>query len=81
MVDVREQEEYDMAHIDGVDFLMPSSDIVSSLTKIQSIKKPIVIYCRTDRRSKSVHEYLKEKGLKSCYVKGGITEYKGKIIR
>jgi rhodanese-related sulfurtransferase len=80
LIDVREHEEYDNARIDGVDFLMPSTIIGSFLEELKELNTQIVIYCRTDRRSKQVHEYLSKNGIKSYYIKGGITDYKGKII-
>lgn len=80
LIDVREEDEFCCAKIDGVDFNMPLSKIATFLPQLKMIQKQIVIYCRTDRRSKMVFDYLSDNGIKSCYLLGGITQYKGKII-
>jgi rhodanese-related sulfurtransferase len=80
LIDVREAEEYNSAKIDECDFFMPLSKFEEYLDDVKKIDKPLVIYCRTDRRSKMIYQYLEKNGIKSCFLKGGITDYKGKII-
>lgn len=80
LIDVRESQEYNSAKIDECDYFMPLSKFDSYLENIKKIDVAIIIYCRTDRRSNMVFQYLAKNGIKSCYLKGGITDYKGKII-
>lgn len=60
LIDVREPEEYEEGHIEK-SILMPLNTVVERMKGIRK-DKPLVLYCRTGRRSKSACENLKEAG-------------------
>ena len=76
LIDVRTQDEFDLAHIDSainLDFYSETfqNDILS-LPKNETI----VLYCRTNNRSSKTANILKENGFKEISVlEGGITEW------
>ena len=52
IIDVREQTEYDQAHIQN-SFLLPLSTVsAEEVRKINSQNKTIIIHCRSGKRSK-----------------------------
>ncbi|MDO4815270.1 MAG: rhodanese-like domain-containing protein [Bacillota bacterium] len=73
MLDVREEEEYITGHaVDAV--LLPVDDIDYTLASIVIPEKttPLLIYCRTGRRSAEAAEKLKELGYTELYDVGGL---------
>ena len=48
LIDVREPEEYKSEHIEGA-VLIPLGDI--SMEKLPTINRPLVVYCRSGKRS------------------------------
>jgi rhodanese-related sulfurtransferase len=83
LVDVREEFEYNSAHIDGVDILAPTSSFRSWIGEfIQKYKnKSIIFTCRTDNRSGQVCNILRKYGINAINHLGGIVSYRGKIIK
>ncbi|NPA61682.1 MAG: rhodanese-like domain-containing protein [Epsilonproteobacteria bacterium] len=84
LVDVREQIEYDMGHIKGVDMLKPTSTFHSwAQAFLNEYKDRAVIFtCRTDYRSGNVHRVFKSNGMsKAINHVGGIVTYRGDIER
>jgi len=82
LVDVREQGEYDMGHIKGIDMLKPTSTFQSwaeSFLK-ENIDKTVIFTCRTDNRSGQVQHVFQQNGMKSVINHaGGIVSYRGEI--
>ena len=82
LVDVREQIEYDIGHIKGVDILKPTStfkiwkqDFIN-----QYIDKTIIFTCRTGARSGSVQNTFQQNGMRHIINHfGGIISYTGEI--
>ena len=76
LIDVRTQDEFDLGHIDSainLDFYSETfqNDILS-LPKNETI----VLYCRTNKRSRKTANILKENGFREISVlDGGITEW------
>ena len=76
LIDVRTQDEFDLGHIDSainLDFYSETfqNDILS-LPKNETI----VLYCRTNNRSRKTANILKENGFREISVlDGGITEW------
>jgi len=75
LIDVREQEEYDQAAIEGA-ILAPLSNLV---TEIENIKipdnQPVIFQCRSGVRSAQAIEYLEQnllKGYELYNMAGGI---------
>jgi rhodanese-related sulfurtransferase len=72
LVDVRRPEEYAQGHIEGAvnyNFLGPDfNDEVAQLAK----DKPVLLYCRTGRRSAAASKKLQGMGFKEIYdLQGG----------
>ncbi len=82
LVDVREQMEYDMGHIKGVDLLKPTSIFQSWGQQFldENKDKTVIFTCRTDARSGSVQRVFQQNGMKNVINhSGGIVSYRGEI--
>ena len=84
LVDVREEFEYQEAHIKGVDMLKPTSQFQlwapEFLEKYKD--KNIIFTCRTDNRSGQVQQIFMQNGMqKVTNHLGGILSYRGEIVR
>ena len=74
ILDVRNQDEYDEAHIEGV-VLISVNTLESRLSELPE-DKPIIVYCKTGGRSAAAAEILVENGFTEVYdMDGGITEW------
>ena len=73
IIDVRTAEEFTSGHIEGA-VNIPYEQIVNGITSIKAIKKdsPILIYCRSGRRSSIAVQTLKNIGYKKIYDGGGM---------
>lgn len=71
LIDVREREEYQSASIEGA-YLIPLAEI--SLEKLPSRSKPIVIHCRSGKRSVDACQKLlaQDPTCDVCSLEGGI---------
>lgn len=79
LVDVRTPEEYTEGHIEGfqnIDFFADSfQDDIEKLDK----SKPVIIYCKSGRRSGECSKLMEEKGFTKIYdLEGGIEKWKYK---
>ena len=84
LIDVRENMEYDMGHLKGVDMLKPTSDFQSWAEALfDELKDKVVIFtCRTGNRSGQVQNVFKRNGhTKVINHFGGIVSYRGEIER
>jgi len=82
LVDVREQGEYDMGHIKGVDMLKPTSTFQSWAESFiaENMDKTVIFTCRTDNRSGQVQRVFQQNGMKNVINHaGGIVTYRGDI--
>jgi adenylyltransferase/sulfurtransferase len=79
LIDVREKIEYDMANIGGK--LIPKGTVDQFVEEFESEEKPVIVHCRSGKRSSDVIYYLQEKyGLKNLYnLRGGIMAYAQEI--
>ena len=73
VVDVREQEEYDALHLDGVT-LLPLSELVDRYTELDKAQAYYVI-CKSGRRSGRACQFLEEEGYDVNNVKGGMAAF------
>lgn len=84
LVDVREEMEYDMGYIDGVDVLNPTS-VFNAWAKdlLENSKdKKVIFTCRSGNRSGQVAQIFKANGHSGAINHdGGIISYNGKIAR
>lgn len=73
LLDVREPYEYEQAHVPG-SILMPLGQLKTRLQQIRALgTKPVVVICRSGRRSAIAAELLQQAGLTNVYnVQGGM---------
>ncbi len=75
IVDVRTREEYDEAHIPGA-LLVPLESIGDEPPEaLPDMGAPLLIYCRSGRRSKAAADRLAELGYSGVYDFGGIIDW------
>ncbi len=77
ILDVREQEEYDEAHIPGVKHI-PLGEVESRMSELEQDKE-IYIICHSGRRSGVAGDMMAKKGFKTLYnVVPGMRDWTGK---
>jgi adenylyltransferase/sulfurtransferase len=77
-IDVREQWEYDAAHIEG-STLIPLREIPASLAKLQSAGD-IVFFCHHGMRSLDAAAWLRSQGVEGARsMSGGIERWSAEI--
>ena len=84
LVDVREQMEYDIGHINGVDMLKPTSTFQSWAQEFldEYRDKAIILTCRTSSRTAQVQAIFQENGMTNVIDhSGGILSYRGEVVR
>lgn len=75
ILDVRTQEEYDEAHIDGA-ILIPDYEIADKAENILKDKNQLIlVYCRSGRRSKNAASELVKLGYTNVKEFGGIIDW------
>ena len=75
ILDVREQEEYDEAHIAGA-ILIPNHAIKEKAESVLTDKSQLIlVYCRSGRRSKLASEDLADLGYTNVKEFGGIIDW------
>jgi len=82
LVDVRENMEYNMGHIKGVDMLKPTTSFGQWAQELfdEAKDKTVVFTCRTGNRSGHVQNAFKKNGhTKVLNHFGGIVSYRGEI--
>ncbi len=82
LVDVREDMEFKMGHIKGVDMLKPTSDFQKWAQELFNAtkEKTVVFTCRTGSRSAQVQNVFRNSGHTSVINHfGGIVTYRGEI--
>ncbi len=79
LIDVREEEEYNIEKIVGVDLLVPTSEFYLETSILDEHKnKTIILQCRSGARSHSMQQILNGFGfIKVINLSGGILDYKG----
>jgi len=77
LIDIRTPKEYETGFIEGfnnIDFMSETFD--ADIEKLDKTK-PVLLYCRSGRRTAKCSEKLVEKGFVKIYdLKGGITQWK-----
>ena len=71
--DVREQEEYDALHLDGVR-LLPLSELADRYQELEKDQSYYVI-CKSGRRSARACQFLEEQGYDVTNVQGGMDAF------
>ena len=77
LIDIRESYEKEICNIGGE--LIPMGDVMGSLEKI-SKNKPVVLHCRSGKRSAAMVMHLGTMGFDNLYnLKGGILAWADEI--
>ena len=82
LIDVREDMEYDMGHVKGVDMLKPTSSFQQwAEVFFEEVKDKVVIFtCRTGARSGQVQNVFRSNGHEKVINHyGGIVSYRGEV--
>ncbi|MGA9452213.1 MAG: molybdopterin-synthase adenylyltransferase MoeB [Verrucomicrobiia bacterium] len=78
IVDVREPDEYEIAHVNGVP-LLPLSELPNRFTELDP-NQPYYLHCKVGMRSLKALGFLKQQGFKYVKsVKGGISAWSDEI--
>ena len=73
LIDVREPYEYDEMHIEGR--LIPLAEVLQRQSEIPQ-DQPVVVHCRSGKRSATAIKALEEMGFANLYnLEGGIIAY------
>ena len=73
LIDVREPYEYDEMHIEGR--LIPLAEVLQRKSEIPQ-DQPVVVHCRSGKRSATAIKALEEMGFANLYnLEGGIVAY------
>ena len=82
ILDVREQHEYDEAHILNA-VLLPVGTITADTAAavIPNMNSVVLVYCRSGNRSKQASQKLVELGYTNIYEFGGINEWTGETMQ
>jgi adenylyltransferase/sulfurtransferase len=80
LIDVREPNEYDIAHIEG-STLIPLSQLPSRFHELDKYKgKEIVVHCKSGVRSGKAITFLKQQGFEHLVnLAGGINEWTNQV--
>lgn len=79
ILDVRTVEEFRSGYIPGAR-LAPYDELPSTFREPDK-KRPIVVYCRTGRRSSIAMDTLKAMGYLNLSDFGGVSNWKGQLLR
>jgi rhodanese-related sulfurtransferase len=69
LVDVRQPEEYEAAHVPGAK-LIPLADVVARAGEIPT-EGPVYVICQTGPRSQRAADFLRTRGVEAYNVAGG----------
>lgn len=77
LIDVRTEEEFNEGHLDNA--INVSSTVIKFNIKahVTDLETPIIVYCRSGRRSAESADILVNLGYKNVYDMGGITTCNG----
>jgi rhodanese-related sulfurtransferase len=82
LIDGRENMEYDMGHLKGVDLLKPTSSFQEWAEQLfnETKDKTVIFTCRTGSRSGQVQNVFKSNGHENVINHyGGIVSYRGEV--
>ena len=76
LLDVRDEEEYITGHAAGA-ILLPLGELddVRAAEVIPNLTTPVLVYCRSGRRSRDAAEKLLALGYENVYDFGGINDW------
>jgi phage shock protein E len=77
LLDVRTPEEFAEKHLDGAKNI-PVGDLEKRLTEVGDKNRPVVVYCRSGRRSETAKGILLKAGFKRVENLGSIDNWPAK---
>ena len=78
LLDVRRQEERDIANIDGT--LIPIDELPQRLDELEEHRnRKIVVYCHSGGRSSRAVQFLQSMGYDAVNLRGGITAWSREV--
>jgi phage shock protein E len=78
LLDVRTLEEFEAGHIPGA-VLIPYDELETKFAEPDK-GRPIVVYCRSGRRSAIAKNHLEEMGYANVSDFGGVSNWTGKLV-
>lgn len=78
LVDVREQSEWDLGHIDGIRFI-PLGDLPRRWRELDPERKWICV-CRSGNRSNYAAAMLRQAGIEAANMEGGMLRWKSESL-
>ncbi len=77
LLDVRTKEEWDEGHVKGAKLVTVTEEgFIDKAKALLDPKKPVVVYCRSGKRSAMATEQLRAAGFTVYDLEGGITAWK-----
>jgi sulfur-carrier protein adenylyltransferase/sulfurtransferase len=77
LIDVREEHEAEICEIGGE--LIPMGDVMDNIDRI-SRSKPVIVHCRSGKRSGAIVQVLEKQGFDNVYnLRGGILAWAEEI--
>ena len=80
LLDVRTKEEYESGHIKN-SINIPLQQIADTQKRISDKSVPLFVYCQSGARSARAVSALKKMGYSDVANIGGISGYRGKVVR
>ena len=80
LLDVRTEEEYRNGHIDG-SVNLPLDKVYSIENIVKDKNTPLYVHCYSGSRSGQAVAYLKQMGYTNAKNIGGISSYRGKVVK
>lgn len=81
IIDVRTRAEYEEGHIKGAISLPNESIGKGDIAELPNKEQLILVYCRSGNRSKQAAKKLADKGYTNVVEFGGISTWKGEIVK
>ena len=78
IIDVRDNYNYNMGHIDGA-INIPYYSLISNYGIYLDINKKYYLYCNYGKKSMEISDYLNSLGYNTYYIKEGYLDFKNKI--
>ena len=79
VIDVRSSWEFADGHVEGA-LNIPLEEIPGRLSEIQSLKQPLVVYCRSGNRSGMAQGFLSQAGISEVYNGGGLGDMRIQLM-
>ena len=79
VIDVSSSWEFADGHVEGA-LNIPLEEIPGRLAEIQSLKQPLVVYCRSGNRSGMAQGFLSQAGISEVYNGGGLGDMRIQLM-